>query len=97
MDPTTYIWTTVTCMIADKIIGIKIAHLVCMHTLPNLTEANQTIITTVNTCASLKYTLTMSTLVLNSRGYFQMCHSVVPASITIFRFPFHHVSDCRPG
>jgi hypothetical protein len=46
-------------MAADKIIGIKMTHLVCMHTLPNLAEVNQTIMTTVNTCASVKYTLTM--------------------------------------
>jgi len=46
-------------MVANKIIGVKMAHLVCMHTLPNLAEVNQTIMTTVNTCASVNYTLTM--------------------------------------
>jgi hypothetical protein len=74
-------------MVADNIIGIKMAHLVCMHTLPNLADVNQSIMTTVNTYASVKYMLTTLTLLLTNKlpgmGYFQLCHLVVPASITI--------------
>jgi len=46
-------------MHGSKVIGIKMAHLVRMHTLPNFAEVNQIIMTTVNTCASVKYMLTM--------------------------------------